>query len=130
MENRFFFPQQALDEWIVDGRIELANGELTIVSEGRVYRVAEAVRVLVEVTGAEDENELVGRVKSLAFLQELGAELLEGSMLIGDNAYDVVPGFTAVPPVPYEEHRKRRSGATAGSDEALIQSLAVGSPRA
>ena len=128
MENRFFFPQQALDEWIVDGRIELANGELTIVSEGRVYRVAEAVRVLGEVTGAEDANELVGRVKSLAFLQELGAELLEGSMLIGDNAYDVVPGFTALTPIPYEEHQKRRGGATAGSDEALIRGL--GSPGA
>ncbi len=125
MENRFFFPQQSLDQWMVDGRIELAGGELTVLSEGRIYRVAEAVRVLAEVTGAEDANELVGRVKSLAFLQELGAELLEGSMLIGDNAYDVVPGFTGFPPLAYEEHRKRRAGApTAGSDEALLRSLA------
>ncbi len=125
MQNRLFFPQQSLDEWIVDGRIELVSGELTIISEKRVYRVAEAVRVVAEVTGAEDVNELVGKVKSLAFLQELGAELLEGSMLIGDNAYDVVPGFTGFPLVSYDEHKRALLGApSAGSDEALMQALA------
>ena len=127
MQNRFFFPQQSLDEWIVDGRIELAAGELTVISEKRTYRVAEAVRVVAEVTGAEDVNELVGKVKSLAFLQELGAELLEGSMLIGDNAYDVVPGFTGFPTTSYAEHQKLSGNASAGSDEALVSRLAAGS---
>jgi len=125
MHNRIFFPQQALDEWIVDGRIELASGELTVMSEKRVYRVAEAVRVMAEVTGSEDVNELVGKVKSLAYLQELGAEILESSMLIGDNAYDVVPGFTAIPAVPYEEHA-RNAGQAAGSDLELLRALAGG----
>ena len=125
MQNRLFFPQQSLDEWIVDGRIELTSGELTIISEKRVYRVAEAVRVVAEVTGSEDVNELVGKVKSVAFLQELGAELLEGSMLIGDNAYDVVPGFTGFPLVSYDEHKSALNGApSAGSDEALMRALA------
>jgi len=127
MQNRIFFPQQSLDEWIVDGRIELAAGELTVISEKRTYRVAEAVRVVAEVTGAEDVNELVGKVKSVAFLQELGAELLEGSMLIGDNAYDVVPGFTGFPLSSYAEHQKLLGSApSAGSDEALVSRLAAG----
>lgn len=125
MQNRIFFPQEALDEAIVDGRIELSGGELTIVSEKRVYRVAEAVRVLSEVTGSEDANELVGKVKSVAFLQELGAELLETSMLIGDNAYDVVPGFSGFPAISYDEHKKLRAGAPCeGSDESLVRKLA------
>lgn len=125
MHNRFFFPQAALDEWIVDGRIELTGGELTVVSEQRVYRVVEAVRIVGEVTGSEDVNELVGKVKTVAFLQELGAEILEGSMLIGDNAYDVVPGFTGFPPVAYDEHKTKRAGAAcAGSDLALVEQLA------
>lgn len=128
MHNRIFFPQQSLDEWIVDGRIELASGELTVMSENRVYRVAEAVHVMVEVTGSEDANELLGKVKSVAFLQELGAELLETSMLIGDNAYDVVPGFTGVPTCSYDDHQKLRGDApVAGSDEALVRRLAAGS---
>ena len=40
-------------------------------------------------------SEGTGGVKSRAFLSELGAEILEGSMIIGDNAYDVVQGFDA-----------------------------------
>ena len=41
--------------------------------------------------------DLVGRVKSVNYLTELGAELLESSMLLGDNAYDIIPGFIGSP---------------------------------
>lgn len=107
MRNRIFFPQAALDEWISLDRVDLRGEELTIKAEGRKYRIVEAVRVLREVSGSSDDNELVGRVKSRAFLGELGAEIFEGSMLIGDNAYDVVPGFVGAPIGTHEEHRER-----------------------
>jgi hypothetical protein len=106
VKNRVFFPQGALDEWLADDRVDLKNDELTIKAEGRRYRIIEAIRVLREVTGSPDNNELLGRVKSRAFLGELGAELLEGSMILGDNAYDVVPGFVGAPVGSFAEHRK------------------------
>ena len=106
MKNRVFFPQGALDEWIADDRVDLRHDELTIRSEGRKYRIIEAIRVLREVTGGPDANELLGKVKSRAFLNELGAEILEGSMILGDNAYDVVPGFVGAPIGSFAEHRK------------------------
>jgi hypothetical protein len=106
MRNRVFFPQAALDEWLADDRVDLTSDELTIKSEGRRYRIIEAVRVLREVTGSTDANELVGKVKSRAFLSELGAEVLESSMILGDNAYDVVPGFVGAPVGSFAEHRK------------------------
>lgn len=93
MRNRVFFPQIALDEWLAEARVELRNDELVIKSEQRKYRIIEGIRVLREVSGSADGHELVGKVKSKAFLDELGAEVLEGSMILGDNAYDVVPGF-------------------------------------
>ena len=83
----------ALDEWVADDRVDLAADELVIRAENRKFRIVEAVRILREVTDSADPNELVGKVKSRAFLAELGAEILEGSMIIGDNAYDIVPGF-------------------------------------
>jgi hypothetical protein len=110
MLNRVFFPQAAFDQWLVDGAIELAGNELTILAEGRKYKIAEAVRVLREAAGQPDQNDLVGRVKSKVFLEALGAEILEGSMIIGDNAYDVVEGWLGAPTVPFEEHKKTRSG--------------------
>jgi hypothetical protein len=124
MQNRIFFPQEALDAWMTAGTTDLRGTELTVVAEGRRYRIAEAVRVLREVSGTPDANELVGRVKSKPYLIELGAEVLEGSMILGDNAYDVVQGWTGTPIGTFDEHvasparaKARASGAGTFSDE-------------
>src|SRR5690242_14075234 len=106
MKNRVFFPQTALDEWLSSDRVDLKNDELTIKSESRRYKIIEAVRVLREVTESADPHELIGRVKSRAFLEELGAEILESSMVLGDNAYDVVQGFVGAPVGTFADHRK------------------------
>jgi hypothetical protein len=121
-KNRIFFPQEALDTWLIDGHVELAADELLIKSENRRYRIAEAARVLREVTGSEDGFDLVGRVKTKNFLGELGAELVEGSMLLGDNAYDIVQGFLGTPIGSFAEHMASpaKEGAKVGSDEELL----------
>jgi hypothetical protein len=103
-KNRVFFPQAALDQWISEGKVDLAGEELTIKAEARRYRILEAAHVTSEVTGLPDANELVGRVKTRLYLSELGAEILETSMVLGDNAYDVVPGFLGAPVGTFEEH--------------------------
>ncbi|UQA59004.1 hypothetical protein [Polyangium aurulentum] len=123
MKNRVFFPQVALDEWLAEDRVDLRNDELTIKSEGRKYRIIEAIRVVREVSGASDSHELLGKVKSKAFLGELGAEILETSMILGDNAYDVVPGFVGAPVGTFAEHQKSASTAQArnlSTDEDLL----------
>jgi hypothetical protein len=104
MQNRVFFPQAALDQWIVDGVVEIQSNELTILGEGRRYRLAEAVRVVREVSGGEDPNELVGRVKAKGYLEQLGAEIVENSMLVTDTAYDVEPGWVGIPVGTFAEH--------------------------
>jgi hypothetical protein len=106
MRNRVFFPQGALDEWLGDNRVDLNGEDLWLKESGRRYRIIEAVRIVREVTGAPDPHELLGRVKTRAFLTELGAEVLEGSMIFGDNAYDVVPGFVGAPIGSLSDHRK------------------------
>jgi hypothetical protein len=103
-ENQLFFPQDALDRWIVDASVELQQGELSIVNEGRRFKLTEAVRILREVSGAGDAHELLGRVKTRAFLEELGAEIVEHSMLLGDAAYDVEPGWLGAPQGSFAEH--------------------------
>ncbi len=103
-KNRVFFPQDALDQWISEGKVDLVGDELTIKAEARRYRILEAAHVVSECTGLPDANELVGKVKSRAYLLELGAELLETSMVLSDNAYDLVPGFLGAPVGTFEEH--------------------------
>jgi hypothetical protein len=104
MKNRVFFPQATLDQWLFDNRIELRSDVLRLTEEGRRFRIIEALRVLREVSGADDRHELIGRVKTRAFLLELGAEVLEHSMILGDNAYDVVQGFIGAPIGSFAEH--------------------------
>ncbi len=104
MQNRVFFPQACLDQWGIEGKIELTPTELLIVAEGRRYSITEAVRVVVEVTGANDPHGIIGKVKPKADLEAMGAEILENSMIIGDNAYDVVPGWMATPQTPFSAH--------------------------
>jgi len=97
MENRIFFPQSGLDEWVVDGTADLQDGELTLPAEGRKYKLTEGVYVLREVSGGGDAHDLLGRVKAREHLEQLGAEIVESSMLLGEAAYDIEPGWIGSP---------------------------------
>lgn len=127
-KNRVFFPQEALDRWLVEGRVEVTGSELIIVSERRRYRLVEALRILSEEAGHSDPDELVGKVKTVPYLTELGAELLGDSMVLGDNAYRVVAGWLGSPIGTLAEHQAERQelrvsrppAPAAGSDEELL----------
>jgi hypothetical protein len=94
--NRLFFPQPLLDAWLVDERVDLEDKELLLRDEKRRYVIDEAFHVVREVDGG-DRQGLVGTVKTREQLAALGAEVFEGSMILGDSAYDVVPGFVGEP---------------------------------
>jgi hypothetical protein len=130
-----FFPQEALNRWMAVGEVELSMGLLTIRRERRKYRLLEAARVLDEVSGLPDPHEITGKVKTVAYLNELGASLIGDSMVIADNAYQVVPGFVGSPVGSFAEHRaehsfplvplRRPDVPTPGSDEELLASFLV-----
>jgi hypothetical protein len=123
MRNRVFFSQSLLDAWVSKSRVDIKGEDLRLVDRGRRYRIIEAVRILREVTGADDPHELLGRVKTRAFLTELGAEMLEHSMILGDNAYDVLLGFVGAPIGTFADYLKTAPPGTAddvSSDEDLL----------
>ena len=119
MQNRVFFPQNAVDQWGIDGKIDLVGNELILLAEGRRYKVEEAVRIVTEVTGANDDRKIIGKVKPKRALDEIGAELLETSMILGENAYDVVPGWMGTPAGPFNDHllSEERMTARAGKTD-------------
>lgn len=125
MENRVFFPQLLVDQWGIDGKVDLASDNLILLVTGRRYKIEESVRVVVEVTGANDEHKLVGKVKPKAFLEELGAEILENSMILGDNAYDVVPGWAALPDGPFDD-AAAKAAKGAKSEVEMLQRISEG----
>jgi len=90
---RVFVPQEALESWVAEGRAQL-QGE-TLLLEEVPFQLASAVRFIAEVAGGGDAEELVGRVKTLAQVSELGGEHVTASVVLGDNAYEVIDGFLA-----------------------------------
>lgn len=93
---RLFIAQDALDRWVTDGRAEIAQDELRDRETGQRFRLREGVRFLAEVSGAPDAHALVGKVKDLEQLAALQGEHMADSVILGDNAYQVQPGFVGL----------------------------------
>ncbi|MFO0676589.1 MAG: hypothetical protein U0169_08650 [Polyangiaceae bacterium] len=119
--NRVFFPQASLDEWIVAGVVQFEANEIRLVRENRTYSVVEGVHVTSEVSGSPEATKLVGLVKSKAQLEESGAEILGDSMVLGDNAYEVRPGWIGTPAPSFATFAASAEGG------ATIARLGIGS---
>jgi hypothetical protein len=90
---KLFLPQTQLEEWALADKADVRDGRLVVMEEGGAsYPVTPAVHFLQVVSG-EDAHGLVARVKTEPQLQSLGAEQMADSVLIGDAAYEVVPGY-------------------------------------
>lgn len=109
--NRVFFPQQALDTWLEQGRVALVGDEMTITPEGRRFLLTSAVRFIAEVTEGGDPNDLVGKVKDLEQVLALSGEHSSNSVIMGDHAYDVIEGFLGEPLPTLKKNTTRRSVA-------------------
>lgn len=119
---RLFLSQQALDRWISEGRADIDGDVLTDKSTGQRFRLVTGVRFVAEVTGQEDRAGLVGKVKDIDQLAEMKAEHLHDSVILGDNAYQVVEGFVGTPMVDsrVEGSRPRPRAATLAALQAFF----------
>ena len=99
---RLFLPQAQLEEWALEDKADVKDGVLVVTGEEGVYPVTPAVHIVQLVTG-EDTHGLVTKVKTEAQLESLGAEQMADSVLLGDTAYEVVPGYVAEVPLPTSE---------------------------
>ncbi len=95
--NRLFWSQELLDEWMVEEKIIIDGEKLDIPSENQCFRVSQAVYFSADVGDGSDIHGLVGRVKEVGKLTEMGAEHYMDSVVIADSAYEVVPGFIGEP---------------------------------
>jgi hypothetical protein len=92
--RRLFVSQELLDQWAGQGKIELSGNQLKILAENRTFGLRPGARFL-SLAAGQDSNKLVGKVKSEEQLKDLGCELYMSSVLMGEDAYDIQPGFLA-----------------------------------
>jgi hypothetical protein len=95
--SRLFIAHEALEAWVADGRAEINSDDLLDRESGRRFQLREGVRFLEEVTGGEDTASLVGKVKDLEQVAAMGGEHMADSVILGENAYRVQPGFVGLP---------------------------------
>lgn len=98
--GRLFFPAALIDQWLLEGRVQIGDNELICARIGLRFELVEAVRVLSDVSGSGDPARLVGRVTTVTEATARGAEVLDRSLVLGETAYEVVPGFLATPVGP------------------------------
>jgi hypothetical protein len=98
MPGLLFVSQAVLESWVGQGKIDFAGNVMTLLAgegKGRSYALDPAVRFL-KLLGAEtDPHALLHKVKSAEQLREMGAEHVDTSVVLGDVAYEVEPGFLA-----------------------------------
>ena len=91
--SRVFIPQEALEAWLSSGTVHMVGETLFV--DGQPFALESAVRFVNEVAGGGDAPHLLGHVKTLTQLTALGGEHCADSVVLGDNAYEVVEGFLA-----------------------------------
>ena len=98
MGVRFFISQEALDGLVETESALLEAERLLLPSRRLLAPVEAAVYFLREVEGKPDAQSLVGKVKTVESLVARGADHFRASVMLGDNAYDVVEGYMATAP--------------------------------
>lgn len=95
---RVFVSQMSLDQWMANGAIALEGDMLRIhlAPDYRLY-IYPAVHFERIEGGDQDPYDILGAVKSSQELAQMGADHYENSVVLGDHAYTVKPGFVALP---------------------------------
>jgi len=98
MPGLLFVSQAVLESWVGQGKIDFAGNVMTLLAgegKGRSYALDPAVRFLKLLGADADPHALLHKVKSAEQLREMGAEHVDTSVVMGDVAYEVEPGFLA-----------------------------------
>ncbi len=97
MSFKVFIPQELVDTWVTSDKIDIAGEMLTFRTGGISLRVVPGC-YFDHVSGGSDEGpKLLGRAKTKAAVNALGAETYLNSVIVGETAYDVVVGLIAKP---------------------------------
>src|SRR5678815_3443237 len=94
---QLFISQDRLDSWTSEARVDLDGDVMTLADDGRCFRLRPAVRFLQVIGSESDPNQLVNKVKDETTLARMGADHYVTSVILGEVAYDVQPGFLGEP---------------------------------
>lgn len=92
LHPRMFIAQRTLEAWLETGNVQVDNTVVTLQNLGRSYDLTPAVR-FVKVVPEGSAPDVIGKVLTEERISALGGELMGGSVLFGETAFEVEPGF-------------------------------------
>ena len=97
MAVKGFIPQDVVDSWVTADKVDLAGEVMTFRALGVALRMVPGY-FFAQVSGGSDEgHNLLGKAKVKAAIAAMGAEAYMNSVILGETAYEVEPGFVAKP---------------------------------
>lgn len=94
---RIFVSQAKLDDWMGAGQVAIEGEMLRIGAGSPVPLFINPAVHFQRIDGsAHDPYDIVGAVKSQQELAQMGADHYEASVVLGEYAYTVTPGFLAI----------------------------------
>lgn len=97
MPTKLFVPQAQLDRWIAADSVDVAGEVLTDRATGLSMSLGPASFFVRVSAGTDEVYGLLGRVKAEEVIAELGGETYMTSVILGETAYEVEPGFVGLP---------------------------------
>ena len=97
MAVKIFISQGAIDAWVSSDQAEIAGSQLTFRGRPGALELVPASLFRHISAGKTDPHTLVGKVLDEEAILALGGETYMSSVLLGEIAYDVEPGFVGVP---------------------------------
>jgi hypothetical protein len=97
MPVKVFISQGAVDSWVSSDRAELSGSLLSFKGQPGSLELAPASLFKRISAGNTDPHTLLGKVLDEEAILALGGETYMSSVLLGETAYDVEPGFVGVP---------------------------------
>jgi len=120
---RIFIAQSRIDTWLSSGRIHIEQNTMRVpAGDGAFSLVMEGAVFVERIDGGDpDVNKLAGKVKTASEVAAAKGEIYDTSLVLGDYAYTVKPGFVAVyQPGPGQS---QLNGATWNKLRAALQDL-------
>lgn len=117
---KLFLPHAQLESWLLDDKADIRDGRLHLLADGSSHPAVPAIHFTQLISG-EDTWKLMNKVKPEASLEAIGGERMGEAVLLGETAYEVVPGYLAEVPEGGVSGTEGAGGSQ--SEQALLEGI-------
>src|SRR5437764_13696427 len=94
LHDQMFVAQTTLESWLDSGKVDFDGRVVRLKSHEVAFDLESAVRFIAIIDGVQESN-LLGKVLPESRIKELGGEVLGDSVVFGEIAFQVRPGYIA-----------------------------------